>query len=211
MRKHAFVLALLVGVSLLSACGQTANNTPAATRPARSVATSTSAPAQTVATSTSASAQAGATSTSAPAPAVATTTSAPAVAVATSTSAPARAAATPTSAPAAASTGSGIEAARLAETGKQVYQQQCQVCHGDQGQGIVGPALIGSRASPAKYGPTAKDLYTFIRTNMPQTTPGSLTADQYLAVTTYLLFQNELVSPTQRIDEGALQQIKTER
>lgn len=156
MNKHAVALSLLVGVSVLSACGQAANNTAAPTRPAQTGATSTSAPA-------------------------------------------------------AASTGSGVEAARLAETGKQVYKQQCQVCHGDQGQGLVGPALIGSRASPAKFGPTADDLHTYIRTNMPQTAPGSLSKDQYLAVTTYLLLQNQLVPPTQRIDEGALQQIKTER
>lgn len=189
MRKQAFALALLAGASLLSACGQTASNTPVATRAAGAVASATSPPAQTVATSTST----------------------PAQPPATSTSAPTQAASTSTSAPAAAPQGSGVEAARLADTGKQVYQQQCQVCHGDQGQGIVGPALIGPRASPAKFGPTAKDLYTYIRTNMPQTTPGSLSADQYLAVTTYLLLQNELVAPTQRIDEGALEQIKTER
>lgn len=187
MRKHAFALALLAGASLLSACGQTASNTPIATQPAAPDSTSTSAPAQVVATSTTAPARAAATSTSAPA------------------------AATSTSAPAPAPTGSGVEAARLAQTGKQVYQQQCQVCHGDQGQGIVGPALIGSKASPAKYGPSANDLYTYIRTNMPQNAPGSLSTDQYLAVTTYLLLENKLVSPTQPIDENALQQIKTER
>lgn len=156
MNKHALALALLAGVSLLSACGQTANNTPAATRPAPGLATST-----------------------------------------------------PPSA--GASTGAGAEASRLGDTGKQVYQQQCQSCHGNQGQGVIGPALIGSRASPAKYGPTAEGLYTYIRTNMPQTAPGSLSADEYLAVTTYLLLQNQLVSPTQRIDVGSLQQIKTER
>lgn len=99
----------------------------------------------------------------------------------------------------------------MAGAGQAVYQQQCQACHGDQGQGVVGPALIGPRASPAKYGPTAADWYGYIRSAMPQSAPGSLSQQQYLEVTTYLLLQNGLVQPTQPIDEPALRQIKTER
>lgn len=107
--------------------------------------------------------------------------------------------------------GAAATAQQVAAAGQAVYQQQCQACHGDSGQGVVGPALIGPRASPAKYGPTAADWSGYIRTNMPQNAPGSLTQQQYLEVTAYLLLQNGLVQPSQPLDEQALQQIKTER
>lgn len=99
----------------------------------------------------------------------------------------------------------------VADAGVAVYQQHCQACHGDQGQGLVGPAVIGRRASPAKFGPTAADLHGYIRSSMPQNAPGSLSAEQYLQVTTYLLVQNELVQPNEPIDEQRLPQIRTER
>lgn len=116
----------------------------------------------------------------------------------------------PTASGAPAPGGAGATAQRLAASGQTVYQQQCQTCHGNQGQGVVGPAIIGPRANPAKYGPTAADWYGYIRAAMPQNAPGSLSQQQYLEVTTYLLLQNGLVQPNQPIDEQALQQIKTQ-
>lgn len=123
----------------------------------------------------------------------------------------ASAATTPTGAQAPRGSGGATTAQQVGDTGKVVYQQRCAVCHGDQGQGLVGPAVIGPRASPAKYGPTAADWYGYIRANMPQNAPGSLSQEQYLAVTTYLLLQNGVLQPTQPIDEQALQRIETER
>lgn len=108
--------------------------------------------------------------------------------------------------------GTGATTAQgVADAGGVVYQQQCQACHGDQGQGLVGPAVIGRRASPSKFGPTAADLQGYIQSNMPQNAPGSLSAEQYLQVTTYLLLRNDLVQPNEPIDEQRLSQIRTER
>lgn len=108
-------------------------------------------------------------------------------------------------------TGGNGTAAQVAVQGKAIYLQQCQVCHGAQGEGVVGPALIGPKANPAKFGPTAANWFTFIRTNMPQTAPGSLSVDDYVAVTSYLLLQNGLVTPEQQVSEQAFREIKTAR
>lgn len=105
----------------------------------------------------------------------------------------------------------GPTAGELATAGKEVYTVWCSACHGDQGQGIVGPALIGPRASPAKFGRTASDLYGYIRMAMPQNAPGSLSTEQYLQVTSYLLIQNTLVSPDAPISESSLQSINVQR
>lgn len=125
----------------------------------------------------------------------------PAVPLAPPTTVPA-----PTQAPVA-----GTPASALGAQGKPVYDTYCQACHGKEGQGVVGPALWGPGANPAKYGPTAADWHRFIRQNMPQNNPGSLSPDEYLQVTTYLLLRNSLVQPTQPVSEPALGQITTEK
>ena len=127
----------------------------------------------------------------------------PAVAV------PAPATPAPVGAPAAQAV--GMPASALGEKGKAVYETNCQACHGKEGQGVIGPAVWGPRASPAKYGGTAANWNGYIRQTMPQNSPGSLTADEYLQVTTYLLLQNNLVQPGQPVSEPGLAQIKTEK
>lgn len=106
---------------------------------------------------------------------------------------------------------SGPTAGELASAGKEVYAVWCAACHGDQGQGVVGPALIGPRANPAKFGPTASDLHGYIRLAMPQNAPGSLSAEQYLQVTSYLLVQNALVGPGDPLSESSLPSITVQR
>lgn len=186
--KSPFALLLLVGMGLLIACGQRSPPTATPVPTLLPVSTATVSP-----------------TTVPPMRATAPpTVGAPPTIGRTATRAPEPGA---TATPATA----GTAAAQLAATGQVVYQQQCQVCHGEKGEGIVGPALIGSRASPAKYGPTAADWFAFMSTNMPRTTPGSLTKEEYVAVTTYLLLRNGLVSPTTKVDERSLRDIKTEK
>ena len=117
----------------------------------------------------------------------------------------------PASTGAAPAQAAGMPASALAESGKAVYETNCQACHGKEGQGVIGPAVWGPRASPAKYGGTAADWHGYIRQAMPQNSPGSLSADEYLQVTTYLLLQNNLVQPGQPVTEPGLAQIKTEK
>lgn len=77
------------------------------------------------------------------------------------------------------------------ERGSQVYVQQCQICHGANGAGKPPefPALWG----PDSYNDGAgmygiPKMAQFIRQNMPQTAPGSLTTQQAYDVAAYIHF-----------------------
>ncbi len=110
----------------------------------------------------------------------------------------------PATTPAAAG---GTTASTLADSGKTVFAGSCAGCHGDQGQGANAPALIGSKAQLAKYS-TGKGLYDFVKATMPRNRPGSLSADQYLQVTAFLLVQNNDVQPSAALNESTLSNVK---
>lgn len=136
----------------------------------------------------------------APTVSAAGTVAAPTVAAAATTALAAITPAVPTVAAAqtavagAAATASSSTLGQLATSGQAVFTSQCAPCHGAQGQGGIGPAIIGPSASLDKYG-TALGLLTKISTTMPRSNPGSLPPDQYLQVTAYLLVQNNYVQP----------------
>jgi polar amino acid transport system substrate-binding protein len=88
----------------------------------------------------------------------------------------------------------GIPAEALATSGEAVYAAECAECHGQQGEGIVGPALLGDGANLTVFN-TAQGLHNFVHLSMPQDAPGSLTDQQYLEVVTYLLVENAVVEP----------------
>src|SRR5665213_643319 len=88
----------------------------------------------------------------------------------------------------AASAADASYTAAQATTGKGVYVQHCEQCHGAQLQGGAGPALKG--ASLLHGYPTASALHDFIKTQMPADAPDSLSSAQYAAVTAFLLKQN---------------------
>jgi mono/diheme cytochrome c family protein len=101
-------------------------------------------------------------------------------------------------------------AGQLANAGQAVFTQNCATCHGDQGQGLIGPALIGPSAVLTPYG-TARGLYDFVSTNMPQSAPGSLTNEQYLQVVSYLLVRNSLVPTDASLSTEGLANIQLRR
>jgi mono/diheme cytochrome c family protein len=113
--------------------------------------------------------------------------------------APTSAAAAPTAAPAPAATTAGS----LADAGKTVFAGHCAGCHGANGQGGAGPSNIGPANQLAKYG-TGKGLYDKVSTTMPRSAPGTLTADQYLQVTAFLLVQNNFVKAADPLDASKL-------
>lgn len=76
------------------------------------------------------------------------------------------------------------------ESGATVYRQSCARCHGLSLQGQTGPALIGQVLKQGYGAGTAAQLYDFISRQMPQDKPGSLTRQQYLDVTAYVLEHN---------------------
>jgi cytochrome c len=101
------------------------------------------------------------------------------------------------------STPTGTTASQLSDVGRTVYVNHCAKCHGDNGQGITGPVLIGSSNTLDKYG-TAQGLLNFIDTAMPLDAPGSLSQQEYLDIVSYLLVQNNFVTPVTLIDANHL-------
>ena len=76
--------------------------------------------------------------------------------------------------------------------GAAVYMQKCTVCHGANLQGESGTPLTGPTFSQAYGSGTAAQLYDFLSRQMPLDAPGSLTEQQYLDVTAYILSKNSL-------------------
>lgn len=102
--------------------------------------------------------------------------------------------------------GAGQTASQLASQGQVVFAQNCAKCHGDKGQGITGPALIGPENNLVAY-QTGQGLYNFISTLMPNDKPGSLSPQQYLEVESYILLQNNFVKADTPVSPGTLASI----
>jgi cytochrome c len=102
-------------------------------------------------------------------------------------------------------------------TGARVFAAQCAACHGAQGEGLLGDALVGGRGTLASakpkrtvgsYWPYATTLFDYIRRAMPFTAPESLSADDVYAVCAFLLNQNGIVPPDTRLDARSLPAVK---
>ena len=96
---------------------------------------------------------------------------------------------------------------QLSQAGRTVYSSNCIRCHGDNGQGVTGPAVIGTGANLNKYN-TAKGLYDYLSTAMPAFAPGSLPPQSYLQVLVYLLVENKYLSAGTMLDPSQLNNIK---
>jgi PQQ-dependent dehydrogenase (methanol/ethanol family) len=85
----------------------------------------------------------------------------------------------------------GYYTPKQAASGAVVYSESCQQCHGVNLQGQSAPALRGAtfKTYVGKSG-TAASLFDFISRQMPADKPGSLTQQQYLDVTAFLLSKN---------------------
>jgi cytochrome c len=101
--------------------------------------------------------------------------------------------------------------------GREVFEQQCAVCHGDKGQGGVGDQLVGGQgtlatAKPVRtvgsYWPYAPTLFDYIRRAMPQNAPQSLSNEDVYAVSAYLLNLNGLLPADATLDASKLSAIK---
>ncbi|MGB4246538.1 MAG: c-type cytochrome, partial [Pseudohongiellaceae bacterium] len=63
--------------------------------------------------------------------------------------------------------------------GQEVFEADCSRCHV--------PVEMDARLRARWVGRSGGDLYNLIRTTMPAETPGSLTNDQYMDVTAFIL------------------------
>ena len=90
---------------------------------------------------------------------------------------------------------SAIDPASQAGRGKVVYESACQECHGAHLEGVEevrAPALAGDRFWFSWDKATVADLLQRVTNTMPQSAPGSLSRDEYLAVTAFLLHANSV-------------------
>ena len=83
------------------------------------------------------------------------------------------------------STGSAPYTKEQVAQGRQVYAQECAVCHGANLQGVSAPALTGPSFGRSHL--NASQLRAVVVQQMPLTAPGTLKPDEYAAVMAYLL------------------------
>jgi cytochrome c len=78
--------------------------------------------------------------------------------------------------------------------GNELYINNCSRCHGDQGQGDIGPPIIGPRQGLRGYG-TAQGLYDYVSRVMPFDAAGSLPAQTYWDILAFVISKNGYVLP----------------
>ncbi len=97
-------------------------------------------------------------------------------------------------------------AGELANKGRGVFSAFCAGCHGPIGEGGKAPPNVGPNAVLDKYN-TAQGLLNYVREQMPQDNPGSLSAPEYLQVTIWLIVENRFIKDDTPIDRGKLDKI----
>lgn len=103
----------------------------------------------------------------------------------------------------------------LASVGEPVYLNKCAICHGNNGQPINKYIVLlwGPGSTLGNYHgiilfTDAQEMLNYMSKNMPLAASGSLTSQQYIDLTAYILIQNNKVSPSTVFDESKLSSIK---
>jgi S-disulfanyl-L-cysteine oxidoreductase SoxD len=101
-----------------------------------------------------------------------------------------------------------------AKEGAAIFAQKCAACHGPNGSGggvTRGIVPLGN-AKPVKIPfslvPYATTVWDFINRAMPQSKPGSLSADEVYAATAYVLYRNDIVKETDVLDAKSLPTVR---
>jgi cytochrome c len=118
----------------------------------------------------------------------------------------------------AAGVGSGLwpgpilaqDAERQVEQGHAIYARRCAKCHGANGEGKMGPSLVGPQHHLSGYG-TADVLFDYTRQVMPADRPGRMQEVEYWAVLAYLLKENGLLPPDTALGSATAPQIPLDR
>ena len=101
--------------------------------------------------------------------------------------------------------------------GKSAYTDNCAACHGVNGEGGIKDRLVGGQGTLASdqpiktvgsFWPYATTLFDYIHRAMPYQAPGSLSVDDYYALTAYVLSLNGILAPDGKIDKETLPKVK---
>jgi S-disulfanyl-L-cysteine oxidoreductase SoxD len=114
--------------------------------------------------------------------------------------------------------GGGLpEGSGTPSAGREVYSALCSNCHGEKGEGGVGPPLVGGQgtlrsAKPLKtvgsYWPYATTVWDYINRAMPFDRPGLLKPPEVYALTAYILNLNGIIGNNQPMDAKSLPKVK---
>ena len=101
-----------------------------------------------------------------------------------------------------------------AKEGAVIFEKRCAHCHGVNGESTGQfPALAGPKAKIPSY-PFATTIWDFINTAMPRNVPdigirdGSLTPDEVYALTSFILYRNQIIKETDVLDAHTLPRVK---
>jgi hypothetical protein len=99
--------------------------------------------------------------------------------------------------------------------GAAIFAQKCALCHGENGKGGVGGAIVGPPVATLDGGktignfwPYATTVFDYIRRAMPYSEPRSLTDQEVYALTAYMLSLNKLIGENDTIDAQTLPRVK---
>jgi alcohol dehydrogenase (cytochrome c) len=98
----------------------------------------------------------------------------------------------------------GLYTQAQANDGERVYAQRCQQCHGASLQGQSGGPLAGPTFQQHYASGTLARLYGFINKQMPADAPGTLSRDDYLAVTAFILAKNGAPAGSTPLSESTM-------
>jgi mono/diheme cytochrome c family protein len=90
--------------------------------------------------------------------------------------------------------------AQQLKNGRAVFARNCESCHGITLQGGVGPTLIGQEFAPASASSTIGAVFSFMSSQMPEGSGGSLTQTEYEDVMAYILGENGYPAGTILLD-----------
>jgi mono/diheme cytochrome c family protein len=100
-----------------------------------------------------------------------------------------------------------VYSAGQADRGQQTYKAQCLGCHGDSLQGGSGPPLAGEAFLGNWSARPLTTLVDKIQKTMPFTSAGSLSRQQSIDLTAYILQGGKFAAGEVELSEGALSQV----
>ena len=101
-----------------------------------------------------------------------------------------------------------VYSATQADRGQQIYKAQCASCHGAAMEGTIGPPLLGDAFLANWSARPLSGLVDKIQKTMPFNTPGSLSQQQSIDLTAYILQTGKFAAGNADLTDASLGQIK---